>query len=140
MHLALNAVGGATGPNNVSEHFGIQVKSTDAVREMAARLESAGLATLAEENVTCCYSVQDKVWITDPDGNRWEVFVVLDNDGASHAPMIETACCPQMEDVLAAARRGDLRAVAREYDKATDESGCCAPGTSNCCTSAATAV
>jgi hypothetical protein len=45
----------------------------------------AGLETRIEENVTCCYAVQDKVWVTDPDGNNWEVYVVLDNEAQQHA-------------------------------------------------------
>ena len=67
-----------------TQHFGIQVKSTDAVAAMKTRLEARGLQTLVEENVTCCYARQDKVWAVDPDGHRWEVFVVLDADSPVH--------------------------------------------------------
>ena len=63
-------------------HFGVQVKSTDAVAELKKRFEGAGIATRVEDNVTCCYAVQDKVWVNDPDGNAWEVFVTLNNDAA----------------------------------------------------------
>ena len=93
VNLALNEVGGETGPNNAVAHFGIQVKSTEAVRIIADRLKIAGLETKFEENITCCFAVQNKVWTTDPDGNKWEVYVVLDNDGAHHQPT-KTACCP----------------------------------------------
>src|SRR5438270_7928714 len=62
VNLALNEVGGDTGPNNPVAHFGIQVKSSAAVREVTDRLNRVGLATRAVENVTCCYAVQDKVW------------------------------------------------------------------------------
>jgi catechol 2,3-dioxygenase-like lactoylglutathione lyase family enzyme len=86
----------ATGP----EHFGIQVKSTDAVAAVRARLERAGHATIAEDAVTCCYAVQDKIWATDPDGHRWEVFVVTDADAPVHSrPAVaamaaqEKPCC-----------------------------------------------
>jgi catechol 2,3-dioxygenase-like lactoylglutathione lyase family enzyme len=92
VNLALNEVGGPTGPNNPVAHFGIQVKSTKAVAEVAARLRAAGLETAVEENVTCCYAVQDKVWATDPDGNKWEVYVVLDNDAPRHQSS-QDACC-----------------------------------------------
>src|SRR5215213_9677361 len=98
VNLALNEVGGATGPNNPVAHFGIQVKSTAAVGEVAARLNEAGLETAAEENVTCCYAVQNKAWATDPDGNRWEVYVVLDNDAAHHQS--PSACCPGVPAVM----------------------------------------
>jgi catechol 2,3-dioxygenase-like lactoylglutathione lyase family enzyme len=63
-----------TGVN--ASHFGIQVAHTDDVLEAKRTFEARGLATFTEEDVACCYAVQDKVWITDPDGNQWEVFVV----------------------------------------------------------------
>jgi catechol 2,3-dioxygenase-like lactoylglutathione lyase family enzyme len=97
VNLALNEVGGDTGPNNPVAHFGIQVKSTAAVEPVAARLKDAGLETAAEENVTCCYAVQNKVWASDPDGNKWEVYVVLDNDAAQHHST-QTACCADKPD------------------------------------------
>ncbi len=97
VNLALNEVGGTTGPNNPVAHFGVQVKSTQAVETVAARLKGAGLGTAAEDNVTCCYAVQNKVWATDPDGNKWEVYVVLDNDAARHHST-QTACCADKPD------------------------------------------
>lgn len=63
-----------TGVN--ASHFGIQVASTDDVARAKARFEAAGLRTISEEETSCCYAVQDKVWVEDPDGNAWEVFVV----------------------------------------------------------------
>lgn len=59
-----------------ASHFGIQVASTEDVLEAKARFDSAGLVTRTEEDTACCYAVQDKVWVEDPDGNAWEVFVV----------------------------------------------------------------
>jgi catechol 2,3-dioxygenase-like lactoylglutathione lyase family enzyme len=59
-----------------ASHFGIQVASTDDVAAATARFTEAGLATRTEENTACCYAIQDKVWVEDPDGNAWEVFVV----------------------------------------------------------------
>src|SRR5262249_58606210 len=63
-------------PRPSSGHSGIQVKTRTAVREGTARLRSAGFAITEEEETACCYAVQSKVWVIDPDGNRWEVFVV----------------------------------------------------------------
>jgi catechol 2,3-dioxygenase-like lactoylglutathione lyase family enzyme len=68
-----------------SAHFGIQVKSADAVAHLAKRLQSVGLAPTLEDATTCCYAVQDKAWVTDPDGNAWEVFVVLEADAPDYA-------------------------------------------------------
>jgi catechol 2,3-dioxygenase-like lactoylglutathione lyase family enzyme len=59
-----------------ASHFGVQVESTDDVSSARARLENAGLLTKSETDVACCYAVQDKVWVEDPDGNAWEYFVV----------------------------------------------------------------
>ena len=79
-------------------HLGIQVQSTAAVREAAERLKAEGLATFEEENTDCCYALQDKVWVTDPNGYKWEVFVVKvgDTSVASPsvaAPGVDSSCC-----------------------------------------------
>ena len=63
-----------TGVN--ASHFGVEVATTEDVLEAKSRFEAVGLETLTEEDTSCCYAVQDKVWIEDPDGNSWEVFVV----------------------------------------------------------------
>ncbi len=62
-----------TGVN--ASHFGIQVASTEDVARGCA-LQATGLQTRTEEDTSCCYALQDKVWVEDPDGNMWEVFVV----------------------------------------------------------------
>lgn len=59
-----------------ASHFGIQVASSEDVAAAWTRFKQAGLDTRTEENTSCCYALQDKVWIADPDGNEWEVFVV----------------------------------------------------------------
>ena len=56
-------------------HAGIQVASTDDFLRARARLVEAGLATFDEMDTTCCYAKQDKIWVTAPDGESWEVFV-----------------------------------------------------------------
>jgi len=127
VNLALNEVGGETGPNNPVTHFGIQVKSTQAVEEIADRLTKAGFETKAEENVTCCYAVQNKVWATDPDGNKWEVYVVLDNDGAHHRSSAG-ACCPDVSLINEGVERGDWPAAKEAFQKAGGlRSGCGSP-------------
>ncbi len=75
-----------------ASHFGIQVASTEDVAWAGQRFKQNGLATLAEQNTSCCYAVQDKVWVQDPDGNMWEVFVVKgDSPAMQDGP--PTACC-----------------------------------------------
>lgn len=57
-------------------HLGIQVSSTEDVLTMRNRWKAAGLETRDEMQIVCGYALQDKSWVTDPDGNQWEVFVV----------------------------------------------------------------
>ncbi len=58
-------------------HLGVEVFSTEEVDAAQARLAGDGLATAPEKDVTCCYAVQDKVWVDDPDGAPWEIYTVL---------------------------------------------------------------
>lgn len=74
LKLVLIAGGGTPGTMN---HLGIEVESTDDVAKATSRLTSEGLATDVEEETTCCYAVQDKVWVNAPDGEPWEVYTVL---------------------------------------------------------------
>src|SRR5688572_3177446 len=69
-------------------HLGIQVASTTDVLAMRERWRGAGLDTFDEMGTNCCYAVQDKTWVRDPDGNSWEAFVVLE-DNLAESP----ACC-----------------------------------------------
>lgn len=84
VNFTLNQNTPALGVGTLS-HFGIQVKSTHEVLAAKQRFVEAGLATFDEDNVTCCYAVQDKVWVTDPDGSSWEVFVVTGADAPEHS-------------------------------------------------------
>ncbi len=61
-------------------HLGIQVASTDDVLATRQRWTDQGLITRDEMQINCCYATQDKTWVRDPDGNEWEVFVVLQDN------------------------------------------------------------
>lgn len=78
-------------------HYGIQIKSTEEVYSMINRFSTAGLEMLLEEGVTCCYAVQDKVWVTDPDGHKWEV-VVLESDSEESPSTKQTECCANVHE------------------------------------------
>ena len=67
-------------------HLGIQVASTDDVLVMREKWIDAGLLTRDEMQTSCCYALQDKTWVRDPDGNEWEVFVVLEDNLAETSP------------------------------------------------------
>jgi catechol 2,3-dioxygenase-like lactoylglutathione lyase family enzyme len=77
-------------------HLGIQVGSTEAVLAMRERLQGRGLLTEDEMQTDCCYALQDKIWLTDPNGYRWEVFVVLKDhlpEVAKEEVKAEAAAC-----------------------------------------------
>jgi catechol 2,3-dioxygenase-like lactoylglutathione lyase family enzyme len=78
------------GRGGTLNHLGVEVAGTDEVTAAAGRFTEAGLETRSEERVSCCYAVQDKVWVSDPDGAPWEVYTVL-----ADAPRMEkqAACC-----------------------------------------------
>ena len=78
LNLALNQVS-TVGRGSLS-HLGIQVGSTEDVLETKKRWEESGLVTADEMQTNCCYALQDKNWVSDPDGNEWEVFVVLEDN------------------------------------------------------------
>jgi catechol 2,3-dioxygenase-like lactoylglutathione lyase family enzyme len=58
-------------------HLGVEVEDTAAVSGATTRLAGAGMVTRTEDQTTCCYAVQDKVWVNDPDRAPWEIYTVL---------------------------------------------------------------
>jgi catechol 2,3-dioxygenase-like lactoylglutathione lyase family enzyme len=76
--LKLVLVQGGGDPGTVN-HLGVEVMSTDEVASTTTRLAGEGMETRTEEQVTCCYAVQDKVWVTDPNGAPWEIYTVLED-------------------------------------------------------------
>lgn len=91
---------------NVS-HFGMQVASSEDVAAAWARFKEAGLPTKTEENTECCYALQDKVWVEDPDGNAWEVFVVKGEAAVMEKQTSAGGCCvPKMQSESTSAKAG----------------------------------
>jgi catechol 2,3-dioxygenase-like lactoylglutathione lyase family enzyme len=74
LKLILIEGGGEPGSLN---HLGVEVASTDEVAAANTRLTDEGLAAATEDEVTCCYAVQDKLWVDAPDGEPWEIYTVL---------------------------------------------------------------
>src|SRR5262249_26958428 len=74
-------------------HLGLQVSSTEDVLAIRARWAEAGLTTRDEMQTACCYAFQDKTWVSDPDGNEWEVFVVLEDNLPEANGAEAGACC-----------------------------------------------
>lgn len=74
-------------------HLGLQVSSTADVPATRKRWHEQGLITRDEMQTDCCYATQDKTWVRDPDGNEWEVFVVLEDNLPERAPLAASTCC-----------------------------------------------
>jgi lactoylglutathione lyase len=83
------------GHGGTLNHLGVEVASTDVVEAETSRLADAGLVTRPESG-TCCYADQDKVWVTGPGQERWEVYTVL-KDSETFGPADEEACCADAE-------------------------------------------
>jgi catechol 2,3-dioxygenase-like lactoylglutathione lyase family enzyme len=90
LKLVLMAGSGEPGTLN---HLGVEVGSTDEVAEATERLRGEGLDTTTQEGVTCCYAVQDKVWVKDPAGAPWEVYTVLADAPQATACPPDSPCC-----------------------------------------------
>ncbi len=74
LKLVLIEGGGVPGTMN---HLGVEVETTDDVASAQQRLSADGLVTATEDQVACCYALQDKVWVDAPDGEPWEIYTVL---------------------------------------------------------------
>jgi catechol 2,3-dioxygenase-like lactoylglutathione lyase family enzyme len=85
-------------------HLGVEVPSTDDVRAAQRRLAGEGLATATEDEVSCCFAVQDKVWVDAPDGEPWEIYTVLSDvempagELRTAEPDADARCCASAAD------------------------------------------
>ncbi|MFE6709341.1 ArsI/CadI family heavy metal resistance metalloenzyme [Streptomyces sp. NPDC057695] len=103
--LKLVLIEGETGEDTRLDHLGVEVASTEQVDAATTRLKDAGLATFEENDTSCCYALQDKVWVTGPGREPWEVYVVkadADQRGKS-AVAGGAACCSGQAESTAAA-------------------------------------
>jgi catechol 2,3-dioxygenase-like lactoylglutathione lyase family enzyme len=84
------------GQGGTLNHLGVEVESSDAVHAEIGRLADEGMFTEEEMGTTCCFATQDKVWVTGPGGERWEVYTVLadaETFGSSSQADGDCACC-----------------------------------------------
>ncbi len=82
--------GGVAGALN---HLGVEVEEPVEVVEASRRLDGEGLGTMQEQGATCCYAVQDKVWVEDPDGAPWEIYAVLADAPVESGLGGDGVCC-----------------------------------------------
>ena len=81
-------------------HVGVEVESSDEVADSANRLKEAGLATFDETDTTCCYALQDKVWVQDPAGAPWEIYTVKDDDPTGELAAPTTSVLDMIEPTI----------------------------------------
>ena len=90
IHIALQP--GPIAGSGALSHLGIRVDSPERVRQWKEGLAQRGLAAEDVEREACCYALQEKFWVADPDGNRWEVYAVLE-DLAEKDSAAGKSCC-----------------------------------------------
>lgn len=120
LNLTLNEVPFAE--RGALSHLGIQLATTEDVLSLRRNWLDAGLDTRDEMDVNCCYALQNKTWVQDPDGNEWEAFVVL----ADNLPTTSACCAPGLA-AAAAATDGEVTAATETQPEAatTEASACC---------------
>ncbi len=90
------------GQGGTLNHLGVEVETPEQVSEAITRLQAEELVTQVQENTTCCYAVQDKVWVHGPDAEPWEVYTVLSDASVMHPvpePGQSECCSPVPEPV-----------------------------------------
>ncbi|MFE9395505.1 ArsI/CadI family heavy metal resistance metalloenzyme [Streptomyces flavidovirens] len=90
--LKLVLIEGEAGEDTRMDHLGVEVDTTEAVDAATTRLSDAGLTTAQERDTTCCYALQDKVWVHGPGREPWEVYVVK-ADAGTLAKQQGSTCC-----------------------------------------------
>lgn len=122
--LKLVLLEGDPGKETRMDHLGVEVESTEIVDAAAHRLAVAGLATRPEEETTCCYAVQDKVWVTGPGQEPWEVYTVK----ADARPDLEGQTDPGQSEVAGdgtCCTTGTRPAPTDAGEPATEQPSCC---------------
>ena len=92
LNITLNE--GAMEEHGGLSHLGIQVASTDDVLAVRQQWQERGLVPRDEMKTECCFALQDKAWVRDPDGNEWEVFAVLEDNLPEKAATEKSCCAP----------------------------------------------
>jgi catechol 2,3-dioxygenase-like lactoylglutathione lyase family enzyme len=86
-------VGRGTGVAQALNHLGVEVEDPASVSQASSRLSGEGLDTLDQEGTTCCFAVQDKVWVEDPDATPWEIYTVLADAPVETGLAGDGVCC-----------------------------------------------
>lgn len=123
LNLTLNQV--PFNEQGALSHLGLQVASSEDVIAIKTGWEQRGLVPREEMQTDCCYALQDKAWVDDPDGNEWEVFTVIEDNLPETSERTVGCCVPEPV--------GISRSVAEESASCACESGPPAEGEAACC-------
>ncbi len=91
--LVEDATARGHGVGGALNHLGVEVETPAEVAAATGRLSDEGLETEVQEQTTCCFAVQDKVWVSDPDGAPWEVYTVLADAPSETGIAGDATCC-----------------------------------------------
>jgi len=110
--LKLVLIEGVGEPGSIN-HLGVEVSSTEEVMAASNTFAEEGFATAIEEQTTCCFAVQDKVWVDGPDRSKWEIYTVLADADDSEGIGGDERCCTSASPVIV------------DTDVPTTSSACC---------------
>ncbi|MGN2639341.1 ArsI/CadI family heavy metal resistance metalloenzyme [Nocardia takedensis] len=109
-----------TGRGGTINHLGVEVETSEQVHDEIARLSEAGLFTEEQIATTCCFATQDKVWVTGPNAEKWEVYTVLaDTENFGTAPEFATGDAEAVQACCGTGSAADVE------DTAGDSPACC---------------
>ncbi|WP_121829802.1 ArsI/CadI family heavy metal resistance metalloenzyme [Streptomyces sp. S1] len=92
--LKLVLIEGGSDEDTRLDHLGVEVETTARVTAATTRLNDAGLTTAEENDTSCCYALQDEVWVTGPGGEPWEIYTVkADADTLTRTTEAASTCC-----------------------------------------------
>ena len=129
LNLTLNQV--SFKERGALSHLGIQVAETADVLRLREQWIERGLTTREEMQTNCCYALQDKAWVSDPDGNEWEVFVVLQDN------LTETSVCCTPD---AAVQAEETAASSTSVSTSASPSTVTSAASSSCCSTSSTSA
>ncbi len=117
--LKLVLIEGQPDRPTVMDHLGVEVQTTEEVAAATSRLSEAGLATHTEDDTTCCYAVQDKVWVHGPGKEPWEVYTVK-ADADTLTKTADSTCCTGATADATAGQAGG-----KAHTEQVAAAGCC---------------
>jgi|SRR5690606_36959128 len=123
LNLTLNQV--PFNEQGALSHLGLQVASSDDVLAIKAGWEQRGLVPREEMQTDCCYALQDKAWVDDPDGNEWEVFTVIQDNLPETSERTVGCCVPEPVGIGREKAEASASCGCESAAPAEGEAACC---------------